>query len=1130
MKTLSTEYRRLLKRTVIEARDIAEAGSQGALEVLAVQHHEPYGHMDGKQRTLRRRLRARARQLGDRPDAGSGGHGIDHLVHECAYEYWHGMLFARFLAENHLLMEPEMSVAITLDECEELAKGESVNKWVLAARFAHGMLPQIFRPDHPVFEVQFAREHRLKLEGLVDDLPVAVFMATDSLGWVYQFWQAKRKDEVNRSEAKIGADELPAVTQLFTEPYMVQFLLHNSLGAWWVSRHPDKVCPVDLIYLRRTEDRAPAASGFEGWPDSLSEFRLLDPCCGSGHFLVAAFLILVPMRMAAEDLDVTDAVDAVLRENIHGLELDQRCVAIAAFALALEAWRLPGAGSFRTLPKLNLAWCGQPVAGTKEQWLMLANGDFRLEAGMMALYDTFRDAPTLGSLINPARSVSEDILTAGFGELQPLLEKALREHAGKEEWKETAIAALGLADATRLLSGHYHLVVTNVPYLARGKQSERLRTYTETWYPNAKNDLANVFLERCLEFSQSGGAGVTQNVMPQNWLFLKGYKAQREHLLKATYWNLVVRLGPGAFETISGEVVNIILLTLTRTHPHTDDQLRGIDASAPRTASGKAEVLRWGDVESVNQKSQLGNPDARVTQSDEPVRPLLSQHADALVGLQTGDDPMFVAAFWELDWSNRDIWEPMQATPDVDEEYAGQSWMVRWERGEGLLLSLPTARPTQGLKALGKPGVAIHRMRVLLPYQYSGQRFHQNVAVIVPENRKHLPAIWCFCSSSEYSKAVRRIDQKLNVTNATLVKVPFDLDYWIEVAAEKYPNGLPMPYSNDPTQWIFHGHPCGSVIWDKERKRTVYGPLRTDITVLHIAVARLLGYRWPTGNDTDMELADEQREWVRQIEVLHPFEDEDGIVCIPSVRGEQAAQERLLPLLQASWGDDWRDGILAKLLADAGNSSLDDWLRNQFFDGHSKLFQQRPFIWHVWDGRKRDGFHALVNYHKLAGGGGKGRRLLESLAYSYLGDWISRQQDGVKRGEGGAEDRLAAAMVLQKRLVAILKGDPPFDIFVRCKPAKDQAIGWEPDINDGVRLNIRPFMVDDITGGKKGAGILRAKPNVHWKTDRGREPVREEAQYPWFWENDKFIGKRVNDVHLTISEKRTARERAREKI
>ena len=299
------------------------------------------------------------------------------------------------------------------------------------------------------------------------------------------------------------------------------------------------------------------------------------------------------------------------------------------------------------------------------------------------------------------------------------------------------------------------------------------------------------------------------------------------------------------------------------------------------------------------------------------------------------------------------------------------------------------------------------------------------------------PCIWCFCSSPEYNEAVRRIDQKLNVTNATLVKVPFDLERWTQVAAEDYPNGLPKPYSDDPTQWIFHGHPCGSVIWDEGTKWTNHGPRRTDPTVLQVAVARLLGYHWPAENDPDMELADEARAWVEKTTALHPFADEDGIVCIPSVARERPAHERLLQLLQAAWGDDWSDDILAKLLTATESSSLDDWLRNRFFEEHCKLFHQRPFVWHIWDGRRRDGFHALINYHKLAEGGGKGRRLLESLTYSYLGDWITRQQDGVKRGEGGAEDRLAAALELQKRLVAILAGEPPFDLFIRWKPIRN---------------------------------------------------------------------------------------------
>jgi hypothetical protein len=275
--------------------------------------------------------------------------------------------------------------------------------------------------------------------------------------------------------------------------------------------------------------------------------------------------------------------------------------------------------------------------------------------------------------------------------------------------------------------------------------------------------------------------------------------------------------------------------------------------------------------------------------------------------------------------------------------------------------------------------------------------------------------------------------------------------------------------------------------------------------------------------DSGLELGEQARRWVEKVKALYSLEDGDGIVCIPSVRGERPAAERLLQLLHAAYGADWNDSILSKLLAESGSGTLDDWLRNQFFDAHCKLFHHRPFIWHIWDGRKRDGFHALVNYHKLAEGDGKGRRLMESLTYSYLGDWIARQQDGVKRGEGGAEDRLAAALDLQKRLVAILEGEPPFDIFVRWKPVEEQPIGWEPDINDGVRLNIRPFLAQDLLGGKKGAGVLRAKPNIHWKKDRGKEPTRDQARFPWFWKDGKFTGERVNDVHLTIAEKRAAR-------
>ena len=229
MKPLAPQHRKQLERIVADARDVAEQGARAAIEALAVHRQQPYAHMDEPQLHLRRRLRAHARQLGDGRD-GTGTQAIEYLAQECAYEHWHGMLFARFLAENDLLIEPEMGVAVTLDECEELATGKNMDKWRLAAHFARAMLPQVFRPDLPVFEVRLAREHHQDLEALVTGLPPEVFAASDALGWLYQFWQSRKKADVNRSETKIGADELPAVTQLFTEPYMVAVSLGQLAG------------------------------------------------------------------------------------------------------------------------------------------------------------------------------------------------------------------------------------------------------------------------------------------------------------------------------------------------------------------------------------------------------------------------------------------------------------------------------------------------------------------------------------------------------------------------------------------------------------------------------------------------------------------------------------------------------------------------------------------------------------------------------------------------------------------------------------------------------------------------------------------------------------------------------------
>jgi hypothetical protein len=492
MEPLAKPLRKQLEDAVVAARDTAEAAARAALMHLGLGEASPPKHLTEAERALRRRLRAHGRQLGDQflpspPGRGAGGEGrsgqqaIDKLVQETAYEHWHRMLFARFLAENSLLMHPD-GVPLTLAECDELAHDEgAADGWELAGRYASRMLPQIFRPDSPVLALKLAPEHQRALENLLAGLDPDTFQASDSLGWVYQFWQTKRKDEVNRSEVKIGADELPAVTQLFTEPYMVAFLLDNSLGAWWAARRLSEddlrsaesedelrrkaaIPGVPLEYLRfvKGEDGAwtPAAGTFDAWPGHLGELKVMDPCCGSGHFLVAAFQMLVPMRMALEGLSAQAAVDAVLRENLHGLELDQRCVEIAAFALALTAWRWPDSGGHRSLPALNLGCSGLGINAPKADWLRLAEGGADLQHALEGLFDLFRNAPTLGSLIDPRRVFVGRLLELSWDRLAPLVEGALASE--DDAHRELGVVAAGISRCSQMLAERYNWVITNV--------------------------------------------------------------------------------------------------------------------------------------------------------------------------------------------------------------------------------------------------------------------------------------------------------------------------------------------------------------------------------------------------------------------------------------------------------------------------------------------------------------------------------------------------------------------------------------------------------------------------------------------------------------------------------------------
>ena len=243
-------------------------------------------------------------------------------------------------------------------------------------------------------------------------------------------------------------------------------------------------------------------------------------------------------------------------------------------------------------------------------------------------------------------------------------------------------------------------------------------------------------------------------------------------------------------------------------------------------------------------------------------------------------------------------------------------------------------------------------MRLLPASIYLGDAYDSNICVIVPEDPADVPALLAFAHSGALTEKIREIEPGAKVNNGTFEMVPFDLREWHCRAQELFPTGLAEPSSIEPNQWIFSGSPVGSAAH------------------LHTAVARLVGYSWPRQTSHSVSGCSQLAP-----DGLGRYAADDGILCLSAIRGEAPAHDRLNTLLANAFGASWSAAKLANLLAeiDFAGKTLDDWLRDGFFQQHCELFQQWPFVWHIWDGR-RDGFHALVNYHRLTAQGGEGRR------------------------------------------------------------------------------------------------------------------------------------------------------------
>ncbi|RNL65390.1 BREX-1 system adenine-specific DNA-methyltransferase PglX [Nocardioides marmoriginsengisoli] len=494
------------------------------------------------------------------------------------------------------------------------------------------------------------------------------------VGWLHQAWIAERKDQVFagfKQRRKAGPAEIPAATQLFTPHWIVRHLVENTLGRLWLLNHPESRLAEQMPYYVTPAEPDTDFLRISG-PEDLT---VLDPACGSGHMLTYAFDLLHAIYTEA-GYDAAEIPQLILTRNLYGVEIDPDVAALASFALTMKARQRGMTGPIE--PQVCAL---RPVSFTADELTELPAGD----------WNAFEHADTFGSLIRP-------------GEL-PRRSDRPRERLVREQ--------------AAYLSGDYHVVVTNPPYLGSKNLSDLLVERLRQDQLAGKLDLYAAFIGRAMALARPGG--LVGMITMQGWMFLPSYTALRESVRDR--WSVVTlsHLGPGAFEVGRGEVVTTCAFVL-RNAPASGPgaYFRLVDVPRDRKELVAREAYRGAGVSTGStsgvgvgrrfdvdghQLSQLPGGVFAYWLTPELLDafahlPPIAERVDTRSGMATGDNERFLRYWWEVSTEalGRDAtWVPYNKGGRAHRWFGTNEVVVQWHNDGEQIKATKAANLAAGL-------------------------------------------------------------------------------------------------------------------------------------------------------------------------------------------------------------------------------------------------------------------------------------------------------------------------------------------------------------------------------------------------------------------------------------------------
>ena len=486
---------------------------------------------------------------------------------------------------------------------------------------------------------------------MVSDIPEEDWQdAVQIIGWLYQYYNTELKDDTFaqlKKNVKITKERIPAATQLFTPDWIVRYMVENSLGRLWLEGHPNaELHDGWKYYLDEAEQEPEVESQLAKLREEYKTIKpeaikVIDPCMGSGHILVYAFDVLMQIYTSA-GWDQREAAQSILKNNLYGLDIDDRAAQLAYFAVMMKARQYDRRLLTRGIqPNIYSIRESNGIQAMTIEYFH--NNDPKLKADIERIVTEMRDAKEYGSILN--------ITPVDFAGLYARFDE-IREDINMMQ-KPAVEELLPLVKCAEVLAQKYDVVVTNPPYMGSSGMNVKLTNYIKKHHPDSKSDLFAVFIECCRRMVKKNGyqAMITQHA----WMFLSSYEKMRKALVASTDIVNMLHLGARAFEEIGGEVVQTTTFVVCK---HYIDGYKGVYCRLvdPNTQQGKEEMFfaqnsRHSFAQSDYQKIP-GSPIAywvskmigQVFTDGEPI----TKYVSSRDGLTTGNNDLFIRYFWEI--------------------------------------------------------------------------------------------------------------------------------------------------------------------------------------------------------------------------------------------------------------------------------------------------------------------------------------------------------------------------------------------------------------------------------------------------------------------------------------------------